>query len=358
MRHLLTEVRDLLAPLDPAAHDEPPPAGGTADARMHRIMAGPRAVHSARQGRARRLGSVARVARAARPMPVAAVVGIMTVATVAAFVLLSRPATSPPALAATPAPLAFQHAPGSARQMLDRIAQRAADLPADPAQSGRYEHLRIDSWSLTARIDGRQVTSAVIPERRDVWRAADDSGRIVVHRLAPLFPNESYRRAWDAQGRPGSGRDQVTEFSAGEFGSAWSGRPPTDPTALARWLTIGHPTSNGPAETLVAATDLVAERVLAPAERAALLRVLARVPGLSYAGRVTDRAGRAGVGFSLDSAFSGLPTRYTLIVDPATGRVLDYEETLTRTAGRLHVGVPSVIGYDVFLTADHTDTVH
>lgn len=48
-------------------------------------------------------------------------------------------------------------------------------------------------------------------------------------------------------------------------------------------------------------TDLVKERVLGAPERAAVLRVLATVPGLEYQGTTTNRAGRNGKTFSPDS---------------------------------------------------------
>ncbi|WP_203888102.1 RNA polymerase sigma factor [Planotetraspora kaengkrachanensis] len=76
------------------------------------------------------------------------------------------------------------------------------------------------------------------------------------------------------------------------------------------------------------------------------------VPGLRYEGTTTDRAGRTGRAFSLDSDHGGLPNRKTLIVDPADGRIVDEEETLTETAGRLGVPIPSVISYTVYLEAD------
>lgn len=96
-------------------------------------------------------------------------------------------------------------------------------------------------------------------------------------------------------------------------------------------------------------TDLWAQRAPSPQLQAALLRVLADEPGLVDRGQVVDRAGRHGVAVSVDSAYTGLPTRYTLILDPHTGMLLDYEQTLTTTASKLNVPNPSVIGYTVWL---------
>ena len=57
---------------------------------------------------------------------------------------------------------------------------------------------------------------------------------------------------------------------------------------------------------------------------------------------------------SLTSAMSGLPTRYVLIFDQVTGQLLDDEEILTRTAGKLNVAIPAVISYTVYLRAGRT----
>jgi hypothetical protein len=89
-----------------------------------------------------------------------------------------------------------------------------------------------------------------------------------------------------------------------------------------------------------------------------MLRYLSTVPGLTVLGQVTDRAGRSGVGFAVESDYSGLPTRYTVIIDPDDGRLLDCEETLTTTAGNLNVPIPSVISYTVLVSSRYTPTTH
>jgi hypothetical protein len=68
------------------------------------------------------------------------------------------------------------------------------------------------------------------------------------------------------------------------------------------------------------------------------------VPGLQYAGETTDRAGRKAEAFTLRSSHGGLRNDLTLVVDPATGRILDQVELLLE-AGKLNIKVPAVIGY-------------
>jgi hypothetical protein len=114
-------------------------------------------------------------------------------------------------------------------------------------------------------------------------------------------------------------------------------------------LARDHPIAElGDAEVLVAVADAYRAGELSPAQRAAMFSVVASRRGVEALGRVTDRAGRSGYALSVESDHSGLPTRYTAIFDPASGRLLDLEQTLTRTAGALNVPVPSTIAYTVF----------
>lgn len=75
-----------------------------------------------------------------------------------------------------------------------------------------------------------------------------------------------------------------------------------------------------------------------PALQAALWRVLAD-QHLVNRGEIVDRAGRHGIAFTLDTAYSGLPTRYVLIIDPQTGRLLSFKGVLTKSAGKLNVKI-------------------
>ncbi|MER5704080.1 hypothetical protein ABT023_19365 [Micromonospora sp. NPDC002296] len=99
--------------------------------------------------------------------------------------------------------------------------------------------------------------------------------------------------------------------------------------------------------------ELAGVRLLNPAQRAAVLRLLADLPGITVTGTVTDRAGRAGEAFSITSSAHGLPAQYTVIVDPRSGALWGYEEVLTTTAGKLNVTIPAVISYRSYLIAEY-----
>jgi hypothetical protein len=336
---LRSDVGELLRPIDPASGATLSTTVDRADT-LRRILAHPTPAPAPRRPARRLMIVVASLAA----LVLAAVVGY-------SFIRLPEPA-----YAATPALLTPAGGGGSAAQRLTVIAARAAAAPA-PRRRGDDEHLVIRSWSLWTQIDGGRVRSAVIPDRTEIWRRPDNSGLIQKRYEAPQFPPGSDRLSWWLHGAPGRSADPTTDsYPAGRFPAMWSGPPPA--TGIDAWLSVGHPRENGPAETLIAVTDLARERVLTPPIRAAVLRAVAALPGLTYDGTVTDRAGRPGQAYSIESDYTGLPTRYTLIVDATTGVLLGFEQTLTTTAGKLDVKVPCVIGYDTFAVAEFGTAPH
>ncbi|NUP48888.1 MAG: CU044_5270 family protein [Catenulispora sp.] len=327
MRRTFTQAREGLAALDPAQWlPERSQAARSAD--LEAIL----------DGTYRPVGEMAEHFDGRRPLSRRATLtlaGAVTVSAVAVAVFEFGSGTTA-AQAATPEALTYKSERDGVgvKARLAAIADRAAAQP-DTAGRGSYDHLRYQEWVLASRTDGRQVTSKVVPQQFEQWLTIDGSGKSV--RTVP-------------------GTDQAPEVLNLSGPGMWAGeRPPTDPAALAGWLSRGHPPQNGPEETIVAITDLVKLQVLSPAARAAVLRVLGDVPGLVDQGTTTDRAGRPAVAFAVEGGHSGLPTRYTVLVDPATGAILGHEQTLTRSAGDLNVPVPSVIGYDLFLVAERTD---
>jgi hypothetical protein len=141
-------------------------------------------------------------------------------------------------------------------------------------------------------------------------------------------------------------------YPAGRFPARWPDRPPTNSAALASWLAG----TSGVVFLPEAISELVAERVLAAAERAAVLRLLAQEPGLQAGGVVADRAGRLGHAFSVLTDVHGLPSRHLFVVG-GDGRLLAYQEVLTETAGRLRVSVPAVVRDELYLVAEHVPAV-
>jgi hypothetical protein len=194
------------------------------------------------------------------------------------------------------------------------------------------------------------VTSAVVPVQVSLTRAADGSAELVRRTSTPQFPDRAARERWVEAGRPAAHPVTVAHqrWAPGGFRPEAAALP-DDPARLLRALSRDHPVAElGDAEVLVAIADAYRSTQLSPAQQAALFAVAASRPGIEPYGRVADRAGRAGYALSVESDHTGLPTRYTAIFDPVTGRLLDLEQTLTRSAGSLNVPVPSTIGYTIF----------
>lgn len=234
----------------------------------------------------------------------------------------------------TPEPLRYQLAASSSltvSERLKQISERVAGL-TDDIGSGKYAHVSMQSWSLVTSVRGESATSEIVPSERTWFVAKDGSGRTLT--TAP----------------DGKSVESDAPSLIWPLGSLSS-----DDSTLAQQLGKQHPASNGPAERLVAIHDAYRQMPLPPPVRAAILRYLAATPSLSYSGEAIDRAGRKAQAFSVESDYSGLPARYTLLFDERTGALLDYEEMLTERAGKLNVRVPSVISYMLIMSAGYTN---
>jgi hypothetical protein len=122
---------------------------------------------------------------------------------------------------------------------------------------------------------------------------------------------------------------------------------------------------SGRVSPLGEAAQLASFRVLPPAVRAQLWRVLADLPGITYAGRVIDRIGRTGEAFSIDFDGGHGPSVDTIIAEPATGDILGFERTLKRITDPeflskelpLKIRTPAVVDYWVYAVAERRESL-
>jgi hypothetical protein len=246
------------------------------------------------------------------------------------FVAANLGSATPHAYAATPPPLVYKvtAAGASATNLLTQLADTAGAQTL--AANGHVHYQDTDAWTLFTSVAEHHATStnSITPARRQSWTTDDGAGQ-AVSTIAGVHSTVTM-----------NGKSQMFDLA----------RLSTDPATLADQLAAGRPTVNGSAELFQAVVDLWQQQVPAPALQAAILRVLSNATDIKDEGLVTDRGGRSGHAVSVDSNYSGLPTRYTLIFSPASGMLLDYEETLTTSAGALNVPIPSVVRYVLWRT--------
>jgi len=292
----------------------------------------------------------------------------LTAAAVAALVLglVGLPGGTSPAYAyaATPPMLALHPTGRSASALLHTLAGRAALAPAS-AGTGPYDYLQIQSWSLNSAVAGHQANSTIVPELTRLWSAPDGSGRL---NSVPGTASLSHGALTVNQDGPGQ------DLRPGSDGVARTPRLDlttllTAPKVLANQLLVNSgglsydpDTVNDPValQLLRNVLTLHQQQVLSPQVNAALLQVLAAIPGIRGQGNVTDRVGRPGVAVSLDATW-GRPYRYVLVFDQTSGALLDHEQIATTIyrAGQpepLHVHIPAVVQYMAYLTSRHTTT--
>ncbi|MFD6279025.1 CU044_5270 family protein [Streptomyces sp. NPDC060209] len=277
------------------------------------------------------------------------VTGLATAAVAFALVVTNMWGTSPqPAYAVTPKALDFQAGGRPAEEVLEEIAQRLEGTAID-APKGHTQRFVQESWSLSTRIDGVQVTSAIIPERRTTWKKPDGSERWTVRSLEPQFEDDTQRERWEEAGSVGDDPQEYSDSSGpADMSDPRNQDAPADPGAMKRWLNEGYE-SSGPGETFDSVSERLLDRRFSPTQTASLLRALKNTQGIRYRGNVEDRAGRVGAAFAVESRYGGLPKTQTLVFDPKNGKLLMYEEELTHDAGKLNVKPPAVVLYISYL---------
>lgn len=209
-----------------------------------------------------------------------------------------------------------------AAAVLRSAAERTREQPALPTGVGIYTK-SVNAY-LTTWAD-RGNFSVLVPQVREAWI---ERGRTVIRMTPgePRFLSERDRKRWIAAGRP-----ELREGAGGAF--VIEHRPsdlPSDPDALFEAIedeARGH--SEGTYRQMFTRVgDYLREAtettLLTREQRAALYEVAAKIPGVEFIGRVRDSAGRPGVAVAMEQRSDGV--RHTLVIEPASGRLLAEEE--------------------------------
>lgn len=332
------EVRALLAELGIHGRDLEPSADESEQAErdLALILAGPEP--DSRQP------SVAR--RVARPLSLLAVAAVLAIGLVVA-----RPFTgTDTALAQTPAILQIEDGgvsviaaasePGS--DELLRLAElaRRAEPPAD----GPVQRTIRDSWLLkTDNETGKApARSVLVPVHWQQFFQPDGTVRTIERRGHPL---DSDGRLTDQTGRWSNEQPASDEtFPGPETGPEYPSTLSTDPAKLARQLVPDTEDCRPATYCLVAATNFLRyNHVLEPRLNAALLKMLAQLPDIRFAGESTDRLGRPADAFVVPGARASRVI--ILLFDPATGAFLGSEECLVKDSAELGLEAPAVLEF-------------
>lgn len=129
-----------------------------------------------------------------------------------------------------------------------------------------------------------------------------------------------------------------------------------DPTAFALSVDPTINVSLPPSILLVEAIGtLYASQPVPPQVRAKIWRLLATVPAVTTNGSTEDRTGRRGTVITVpdDGSAHGLAGRHELVIDPASGQLLELDNVLTE-AGGLNIDVPAVTTLSVYLDHGYT----
>jgi hypothetical protein len=188
------------------------------------------------------------------------------------------------------------------------------------------------------------------------WLTQQGAGKEVRIVVSPVTFAHGTRRVWIEAGKPKiyDHNPTVVLLTGGESESSTTSQPytglpldnlahlPTDPAALARDIEhhktgladinadVDAPSS--PAGIFYAAMLILSDKSVGgtPALRSALFKVMAEQPGIKLLGRTRTRSGRTGIGLQTPPDRDGNFVK--VIIDPASGQVLEYDDYSHRVA--------------------------
>jgi hypothetical protein len=339
-----SSIADLIRSVDPTLDDSSVPQTEVLRERARRLTIGAASPQSSHQSR-RRLPM--------RPVLIAAA----AVAALALVVPALLPNSASPAKAATPPVLVFTADGRDGDALLHSLATALRQQPATPQATRRHGGtFTTDGFALVTSVPSKgDATSAWFSKKvtTDIQIDARGAGttRTSSEESEPHFANEADRTAWLDSGAGGGTGRQVTTDRTSSATAAWYTQPPLGTKAFLNKVFDRQPDRstdmflNGIVENL-------GSSVLEPTQSADLLDELAARTDVRYAGTTLDRANRPAYGFVYDTDRGGLPTRHIVLIG-RDGRLLSYEQVLTRDAGSLNVSIPATISYVLYLSAEY-----
>ncbi len=224
--------------------------------------------------------------------------------------------------------------PPSARNVLLELSGAALresdrERAGAPASRGAVAYVRLATWQLSDQAVGGRRVARPLTRTVTAWRREDGAGRTVTMQRT----------------RTGAIRTVSATLPAGDRLPVLTGSGAT----LGQRLDL--PSGASTAQAIATFTGLAAREPIPAATQAQILARLAGDAGLVDAGHTRDRAGRSGLVISFTGPQRGAEVRETLVLDPRTGALLEFDRTLAGPPGRLNVASGGLLSYAVFLRA-------
>lgn len=239
--------------------------------------------------------------------------------------------------AVTPAPLASEPAQTpSAHAQLELLSAAArSDRGQSGASKGRpYAYVEWRQWELASRRTGG-IATQVVPSPYQSWLSR--TGMRVVSARTPA-------RA--------AGAGRTVPVSPAQDQRVATGR-----TSLSRLGFLAPVTPASVQRDFLNFLALSTRQPVGGRLAGKVLAFLSRLPGLTSAGGVIDRAGRPGVAISLYSTGISPAKIFTLVFRPSDGALLEEDTTVSAGSDQLHVRAGAVVGYALLLRSGWTTKI-
>lgn len=242
---------------------------------------------------------------------------------------LSSPPRSKPAVPPLPSKL-------SDTVVLGHAAELAAAQPLGPTPApGQF--LYVKTLTGATEVGSKSTPNGTAPgwayeynASQERWMAPNGSGRtkITAEPVTFLTPQDQARWAASGATKPTSPSTNGT-VPPGSFPFPNSANLSTTPAALEQAIVTQWLHGRFSPLGVFGSIGGILEEGASPQLRAALFKVIERLPGVQNLGPMTDRLGRSGVGVGLtDNGIQG-----QLIFDPATSAVLEYQTVVVAPVG-------------------------
>lgn len=252
-------------------------------------------------------------------------------------------------VALLPARDANAPAPASAATVLEHVARVATHQPAR-AYPGPHQYLYLkfqERWTLAVSFPARGRAAkfrAYTVDTQQDWVAVNGSGRQrMIAEGQPRFLTPRDRAGWVAAGKPRWAPTCVCDgtYPPGGYPAGNQLDPaglPVEPQQLLRVIVKRFEGGRFQLQQTFETVGTLLQDSGSPTLRAALYRMVARLPGVKLLGRRTDPLGRSGVAV-------GTSTGEELLFDPATSDILE-ESDVQLGPGALPAG--TVLHYFVY----------